>query len=198
VGHPWPELHLRLVSMDGGAVTITYDGDGNRLAKTVNGVMTRYLVDGLNSTGYPQVVEELVANGAVVRRYSCGVQFIGQSQIVSNTWETSFYQTDGEGSVRQLTNAAGAVTDAYEYDAFGNEVNSTGTTPNNYLYRGEQWDPDLGLYYLRARYYNPVTGRFLSRDPYAGNTYDPPSLHRYRYATGNPVGRRAPLCSSNF
>jgi len=50
------------------------------------------------------------------------------------------------------------VTDTYEYDAFGNKVNSTGTTPNNYLYRGEQYDTDLSLYYLRARYYNPTTG----------------------------------------
>jgi RHS repeat-associated protein len=79
------------------------------------------------------------------------------------------------------------ITDSYEYDAFGNLIAKTGTTPNNYLYRGEQWDPDLSLYYLRARYYNPVTGRFLSQDPYAGDTYDPPSLHRYRYASGNPV-----------
>ncbi len=60
--------------------------------------------------------------------------------------------------------SAGAVTDSYEYDAFGNKVNSTGSTPNNYLYRGEQWDSDLGLYYLRARYYNPLTGRFMSRE----------------------------------
>jgi uncharacterized protein RhaS with RHS repeats len=51
-----------------------------------------------------------------------------------------------------------AVTDTYDYDAFGNKINSTGATPNNYLYRGEQFDPDLGLYYLRARYYNPLTG----------------------------------------
>jgi hypothetical protein len=52
-----------------------------------------------------------------------------------------------------------AVMDNYNYDAFGNKLNSTGTTPNNYLYRGEQYDSDLGLYYLRARYYNPATGR---------------------------------------
>jgi RHS repeat-associated protein len=51
------------------------------------------------------------------------------------------------------------------YDAFGNKINSTGSTPNVYLYRGEQYHSDLGLYYLRARYYNPATGRFLSRDP---------------------------------
>jgi uncharacterized protein RhaS with RHS repeats len=56
-----------------------------------------------------------------------------------------------------------AVTDTYDYDAFGNKINSTGTTPNNFLYRGEMYDSDLGLYYLRARYYNPLTGRFMGR-----------------------------------
>jgi RHS repeat-associated protein len=88
--------------------------------------------------------------------------------------------------------AAGAVTDTYEYDAFGNKINSTGTTPNNYLYRGEQYDPDLGLYYLRARYYNPATGRFLSRDPNVGKPADPQSLHKYLYAGGDPIDRIDP------
>src|ERR1035438_5862530 len=55
------------------------------------------------------------------------------------------------------------------------------------FYRGEQYDSDLGLYYLRARYYNPATGRFLSRDPLDGNTIDPTSLHKYLYANGDPV-----------
>jgi RHS repeat-associated protein len=60
-------------------------------------------------------------------------------------------------------------------------------TLNSYLYRGERYDADLGLYYLRARWYNPVTGRFLTRDPYQGSAYDPASLHRYNYARANPV-----------
>jgi RHS repeat-associated protein len=85
-----------------------------------------------------------------------------------------------------------AVTDTYNYDSFGNQLNSTGTTPNNYLYRGEQYDPDLGLYYLRARYYNPSTGRFMSRDPYDGNKILPISLHKYLYASSNPVNRADP------
>jgi RHS repeat-associated protein len=55
------------------------------------------------------------------------------------------------------------------------------------FYRGEQYDPDLGLYYLRARYYNPATGRFLSRDPEDGNITDPATLHKYLYANGDPV-----------
>src|ERR1700756_338050 len=96
------------------------------------------------------------------------------------------------GSVRQLVNASGAITDTYEYDAFGNEINSTGTTPNNYLYRGEQYDPDLGLYYLRARYYNPATGRFMGRDPNEGTPLIPATLHKYLYTGGDPVNRIDP------
>ena len=52
---------------------------------------------------------------------------------------------------------------------------------------GEQYDTNLNLYYLRARYYNPATGRFMSRDPNAGKLKDPKSLHKYLYADGNPV-----------
>jgi RHS repeat-associated protein len=84
------------------------------------------------------------------------------------------------------------VTDKYEYDAYGNSFTKQGTTPNNYLYRGEQYDSDLGLYYLRARYYNPSTGRFLSRDPEDGTPTDPQSLHKYLYAGGDPVNRIDP------
>jgi len=172
-----------MVSMTNGGtlVTLLYDGDGNCVAKTVGGVTTRYLVDTLSPTGYPQVVEETV-NGVVQRQYTYGRQRISENQFVSGAWTPSFYGVDGGGSVRQLTNSAGQVTDSYEYDAFGNQINPTATTPNNYLYRGEQYDPDLSLYYLRARYYNPVTGRFLNVDSLAGQ-----GQRRYEYAGANPV-----------
>jgi RHS repeat-associated protein len=147
--------------------------------------------DDMNATGYAQVVEELVG-GAVARQYTYGLQRISQQQLISNTWTPSFYGYDGSGNVRQLTNAAGTVTDTYEYDAFGNSFTKQGTTPNVYLYRGEQYDPDLGLYYLRARYYNPATGRFMSRDPEDGNTIDPSSLHKYLYGGGDPINRIDP------
>jgi RHS repeat-associated protein len=126
-------------------------------------------------------------NGSVTRQYTYGIQRISENQVINNAWAASFYEYDGFGSVRQLTNSAGAVTDTYEYDAFGNSFTKTGTTPNNYLYRGEQYDSDLGLYYLRARYYNPNTGRFMSRDPEDGKAKDPASLHKYLYADGDPV-----------
>jgi hypothetical protein len=86
-----------------GTVTILYDGDGNRVAKQVGTTITRYLVDDLNPTGYPQVVEELT-NGAVSRTYTYGLQRISEYQMISGTWTPSFYQYDGGGNVWQLTN----------------------------------------------------------------------------------------------
>jgi RHS repeat-associated protein len=176
------ENHLTGMTSGSTTVSIVYDAFGNRVAKTVNGVTTKYLVeDDVNPTRLPQVMEEIVG-GAVTRTYTYGLQRISEDQIISGTWTPSFYGYDGASSVRQLTNVAGAVTDTYEFDAFGNKVSSTGTTSNNYLYRGEQYDPDLSLYYLRARYYNQSTGRFLNVDPLAGD-----GQRRYEYAAADPV-----------
>ena len=193
------ENHMKSMSTAGTTVSMLYDGDGNRIGKSVNGVPTYYLVDDLNPTGYPQVVEELNSAGVVQRQYTYGLQRISESQLVNGAWTPSFYGYDGGGNVRQLTSSAGAVTDEYEYDAFGNSFTKVGTTPNNYLYRGEQYDPDLGLYYLRARYYNALTGRFMSRDPKEYKPFksknrpiDPMKLHRYLYADGDPVNRIDP------
>src|SRR5208283_3683071 len=187
------DFENRLKSMTAGSVTVTieYDADGNRVTKTVNGVTTRYLVDDLNPTGYAQVVEEVTA-GAVTRQYTYGLQRISQTQQIANAWTPAFYGYDGGGTVRLLTDSTGSVTDTYDYDAWGNTVNTTGSTPNVYLYRGEQYDSDLNLYYLRARYFNPLTSRFLTKDPAAGNVNEPRSLHRYLYTYADPVNGRDP------
>ncbi|MFM7888954.1 MAG: RHS repeat-associated core domain-containing protein, partial [Pseudanabaena sp.] len=99
----------------------------------------------------------------------------------------SFYLYDGLGSVRALTNSSGVVTDRYNYDAYGTLLNSSGRTSNNYKFTGEQFDPNLGDYYLRDRYYSTGIGRFTRADSYEGNTSDPISLNDYLYANGNPV-----------
>jgi RHS repeat-associated protein len=174
-----------------GAVTIVYDGDGNRVAETVGGVTTQYLVDTQNPTGYAQVVDES-QSGTVTRSYSYGLERISESQTISGTPTTSFYGYDGHSSVRQLTNSAGAVTDSYDYDAFGNLINSSGTTPNVYLFAAEAYDSALGLYYNRARYLNTTTGRFWSMDTVEGSDSDPASLHKYLYAGANPINRIDP------
>ncbi len=103
-------------------------------SETVGGVTTSYLVDTANPTGYAQVVDE-VQSGTVTRTYAYGLERISENQKISSAWTPSFYGYDGHGSVRQLTNTAGAVTDTYDHDAFGNLVSSTGTTPNVYLLR---------------------------------------------------------------
>jgi len=66
-------------------------------------------------------------------------------------------------------------------------VSSSGNTPNNYLYAGQQYDHDLGLYYNRARYLDVNRGRFWSQDSFEGNFNSPETLHKYLYANGNPV-----------
>jgi RHS repeat-associated protein len=169
-----------------GAITLMYDGDGNRVAKTVVGSTTNYLVDSNNLTGYAQVLDEL-QNDAVTRTYSYGLEMIDERQTVSGSPATSFYGYDGHGSVRFLTNPAGAVTDTYDYDAFGNLISSTGATPNNYKYAGQQFDPNLNLYYSRARYLDVRNGRFLTADAFEGDPSSPLSLHRYVYVLNEPV-----------
>ncbi len=129
---------------------------------------------------------------------------------------TSAFHYDGLGSTRLLSainlDAAGnpistgtaqnpaneTITDNYAYSAFGESdlASTTGTTENNYRYTGEQLDPNLGFYYLRARYMNPQQGRFLGMDSYMGSSADPMSLHKYAYANVDPISYIDP--SGNF
>ena len=188
------DFENRLIAINEGTpseIRIVYDGDGKRVSKTVGGVTTKYLVDTNNLTGYAQVVEELTAPSGqpavVTRVYNYGNDLISQTQLIDSAWATSYYGYDGHGSVRFLTDASGTITDTYTYDAFGNIINRNGTTPNNYLYSGEQWDPDLGFYFLRARYMNPSTGRFWTMDVYPGLSEEPQSLHKYMYCIDSPI-----------
>jgi len=82
------------------------------------------------------------------------------------------------------------ISPALAYPSFA--AASSGGTVNPFLFQGQQFDPASGDYYLRARYYDPTTGRFLSQDPFAGNEADPTSLHRYLYASNDPVDRTDP------
>lgn len=181
----------RLVSLNGGQVAYYYDGDGNRVAKTEGGVTTYFLVDSLNPTGYAQVLDE-ISQGAVQRSYAYGLDLVSQRQRDAEGWATHYYGYDGHGSTRLLTDAAGAVRDTYTYDAFGALTAATGTTPNLYRYAGEQLDPNLGFYYLRARYINPGVGRFWTMDTWSGNLRDPQSLHKYLYGRSDPGNRLDP------
>jgi hypothetical protein len=104
-----------------GGVSIKYDGDGNRIFKTVAGVTTGYLLDDRTPTGYVQVLDE-VQGGAITRSYVYGLELIEQDRINTSTLRqsTSYNVYDGHSSVRALTDTTGAITDTYDYDAFGN------------------------------------------------------------------------------
>jgi RHS repeat-associated protein len=97
--------------------------------------------------------------------------------------------------VRLITNNTGAVTDAYNYDGYGNLLQSVGNADNE-RYRGEASDSSTGLQYLRARYYDSSTGRFLSTDAFEGSLESPVSRHRYLYGNNNPLTYSDP--SGNF
>jgi RHS repeat-associated protein len=138
-------------------------------------VTTRYLVDDLNPTGYLQVLEEIVG-GAVQTRYTYGTSIVSQTRSVSSTPVTTYYGRDAHGNITFLTDGGGAVVSSYDYDAWGNVVASTGSTPNTRLFAGEDFDPDLGLLNLRARQYSLDTGRFLTLDPLDIDTADGAAL----------------------
>jgi RHS repeat-associated protein len=191
------DFENRLVerTIAGKTITITYDGDGNRARITVttatNTVTTLYLVDTVNPTGYAQVLEEHVSQNSstpiLQRVFTFGLTLLAQDQLLNGVWTVRYHGLDGHGNTRYLTDALGDITDTYDYDAFGNLIAATGSTPNNFLFTSEQLDPDLGLYFLRARYQDTSTGRFWTMDEFEGFGRDPSSLHKYLYAAPNPI-----------
>ena len=173
----------RLIEADvqGQITNYTYDPSGIRQSSTTAGQSTNYLVD--PNRAYAQVLEEQdhIGNANVI--YSYGDDLLSQTRA-----EGAFiYHYDGLGSTRALSDQSGLSTDSYIYTAFGELQEQQGTTPNTYLYTGEQLDPNLGFYYLRARYYNPANGRFPSMDTWMGRSSDPRTLHKYLYTHADPV-----------
>jgi RHS repeat-associated protein len=152
--------------------------------------MTRALTTGFGPANYlydgPDVIEELDNSGNVLARYNqIGVDE-PLSELRSGT--TSYYEQDGLGSVTSLSNSAGALANTYSYDSYGKLSASTGTVTNPFQYTGREFDPETGLYYNRARYYDE-SGRFLSEDPLGfGGGAD-----FYIYAENSPANYRDPF-----
>jgi RHS repeat-associated protein len=169
--------------------TFLYNHEGIRVRSTTGGSSTLYLIDGNNHTGYQQILEELTARGAVPNKaYVIGDDVLGQTSATS-----SWLLHDGHGSTRQLADGVGTVTSRYNFDSYGQTLgNSTSPAATSLLYCGEQLDSNLGMYNLRARFYDPASGRFNLRDSFEGSNFDPQSLHRYTYAADNPANLSDP------
>ncbi|MFQ5593658.1 MAG: RHS repeat-associated core domain-containing protein [Anaerolineae bacterium] len=176
----------KITASDGSVVTYIYDDQGHRVQKTSPTGTRTYLWDAHGSL--PNVVLESDGSGAIVSSFTLGDDLISMKRNAT----ILYYHYDGQMSTRQITDAAGSVTDEYTYDAFGNLLAHSGSTDNEFLFTGQQFDADAGFYYLRARYYDPATGRFATRDPVEGTIFDPPSLHKYVYGYNDPVNRMDP------
>jgi RHS repeat-associated protein len=162
----------------GGTVSFKYDPFGRRIQKSftqgTNTTTMNFVYDGNG------LIEQTDQNGSVLARYTQG-QNTDEPLAESSAGATSYYEQDGLGSVTSLTNAAGAFAQTYTYDSFGKITNSTGTLTNPFRYTGREFDTETGLYYYRARYFDPNAGRFLSEDPIRFNG----GVNLYAYVSNN-------------
>ena len=175
-----------------------YNDQGIRVSQTVNGGnTTHYLIDANNQTGYAQVLEEMLETSVTPNMsYVIGGEVLAQCGTTATA--PSYFLQDGHGNNRQLMQLSGSVADHYCYDAYGAVQASTSTSTAEYaaadntkitskLFCGEQYDSNLHMYNLRARYYDPANGRFNQRDAFVGHNEDPQTLHKYLYCGADPV-----------
>ena len=145
----------RLIAISGPGVSAEfgYDGFGRRINKTINGVRTDYLYDGND------IIAE-ISGGAIgasyLRAFRVDEPFVRQSDFLE------YYHADALGSTLNLTDSSGTVATTYSYEAYG-KTTITGTSTNPFQYTAREND-GTGLYYYRARYYNPLLERFISED----------------------------------
>ncbi len=169
----------RLKTMTGPSAVANYgyNGLGDRLQEIVNGQTTTFAMD--YNTGLTQVLNDGTNN-----------YIYGNGRIAQVNTSTDYFLGDALGSVRQLTNNSGAVTYASAYDPYGVTAQTHGASQTAYGFTGEYSSNDL--VYLRARYYAPSMGRFLTRDTWGGNPNVPISYNRWAYTHSNPVNLADP------
>ena len=164
-----------------GTVTFRYDPFGRRVQKAFTQAgtttTTNYSYDGDDS------IEEVDPSGNLLAKYARTTN-IDEPLAESRSGTASYYEADGLNSVTSLTTGAGSLAQSYTFDSFGKLIGSSGSVINPFLYSGREFDSETGLYYYRARYYDPNSGRFLSEDPIQFESND---LNLYRYALGSPV-----------
>jgi RHS repeat-associated protein len=174
----------RLTRVTSGTQTVEYgyDAEDKRVSKKINGVTTeKYVYDGAD------IALVVGAAGTIVERYLYGD---GTDNVLSResggavVWSLA----DRQGSVVDLVDEQGTVLNHFVYDGFGNRSGST-TADFRYGYTGRELDGETGLYYYRARYYDPSVGRFISEDPAGFGAGD---TNLYRYVGNNSTNATDP------
>jgi RHS repeat-associated protein len=161
----------------GGTVTFKYDPFGRRIEKISPTTTTIFVYDADN------LIETVNSSGGVVARYTQTAR-VDEPLAMQGGSTTSYYEADGNCSITSLSNTSGVLAQTYTYDSYGNQTASSGSLTNFFRYAGREFDTETSLYFNRARYVDPTTGRFLSEDPirYAGG-----SVNFYPYAGNDPV-----------
>jgi len=169
------ENRLIQVTKPGTTAAYRYDALSRRIEKTVNGTATRFIYDGQD------LLEEFNASNTYQARYIHGPG-VDEPMLQGRTIR-HYYHTDGLGSTTELVSSGGSLQNSYVYDSFGNIASQAGTEINPFTYTGREYDAESGLYYYRARYYDPTIGRFLSEDPigFAGG------INKYVYVGNSPI-----------
>ena len=162
--------------------TYRYDGLGRRIEKVTPTGTKRYVYDG------EDMLLEYDGANVLQARYAHGPG-IDEPLAMTRGGNTFFYHQDGLGTVTDLSDVTGATAKSYAYDAWGNILDQTGSVENSYSYTGRELDAETGLYYYRARYYDPAIGRFLQEDPIGFNGGD---LNLYAYVASNAPNERDP------
>ena len=172
-----PRQRVKTITQNSLPIHYKYDYLGNRIEKQSNGQTSYYTYDGTS------LLYETNTIGNVLAKYH-----YGSDRILAETRgnQNSYIYHDALKTPIAISDGAGSIINRLDYDAFGNLKGEATQTPFPFGYTGYQHDKDTGLYYAKARYYNPEEGRFLREDPLDGDILRPPSLHRYNYASANP------------
>jgi RHS repeat-associated protein len=176
--YSYDERNLMVSYNDGTTfVTFEYDGNGQRVASTLNGIRKDFVND--TSLAYYDAVQERNGSGAVT-----GTTTFGQTRLASNGVQTSMQLDDRTGTSHILTDGTGAIVTALRYDAFGAESSDNGFA----RFGSAAAEPTTGLYFMRARFYDPETGSFVSKDPLGIAA----GLNSFVYIGGNPINNADP------
>ncbi len=177
-------------------VTYTYNGDDLRTQKEVKKSNNGYKTE-ITNYHYDRQHVILETDGVdnIKTSYVRGINYILRKD---STNALTYYLYNGHGDVVQTVTKDGTVQNQYDYDIFGTPTLTIEKQEENIRYAGEFYDRETGLYYLRARYYNPYTGRFISEDSYWGEDTNPLSLNLYTYCHNDPINYIDPTGHENI
>jgi RHS repeat-associated protein len=170
------ENRLTQAVTSSGTTTFKYDPWGKRIYKSSPNFTGIFVYDGLN------LIETVNLSGAKISSYT-QTQNIDEPVAELRGSTSDYYEADGLGSITSLSSSTGVLANTYTYDSFGNVTNLTGTLSNPFRYTARNFDGETGLYYYRARYYDPTVGRFISEDPIGFKG----GIDFYAYVKNRPV-----------